>query len=655
MLFLTQIAPCAGKGHHRRGHADQPPRILNLLKERGIRPGQTAGPVPREQRRRARQKQAGERQKRPAEPVLLQNRLLSAVHIQMRQQQAAAQHERQTRHHADGVGEVRRLVGQIGVLSGESDKERARAQHMLARHDRHAGVDARPREVEERHEKPSRAQHEEQRRLRACEDAPRLTDEPLCAQQRRERAKRGGKQRAEQMAHEDARHRQRQQRPPALVPREHLDHREKQQREEDHRQALAQRRADVEVGNPVAAQRVQRRRAQRDAPLMKHAARAEIAHSCRREVDHQLKHAHACRERHAQVAQHGGDVQEQLRIELRRGIAVAQQCRRVNAHGELARAQAGGDALDAVEVEEQIVPVVDARKEQRHAGKQRDGHHRQRVAAALTPDGPRVPGEREQRRQHGARQRCIRRQIAREHARARLVYSDSANLRILRHVHREGHLLAGVRQREGKAHRAVHGGQRPLPVLDERLAQRADRAQGKRLRRGIRHRNLIGAPHQVEAQRLIDRFSRFGRTAVLLVLVPHALARAGTLLFQRHRLLRGCLVLLRLPRADEHLGKLLALKRPGVLASVRIEEDQHQEHQPQRRHAHDLFLHIQTSAQGIRIHDIFIISRRRAMRKNKQPPHRAGLQKQSILPRPAEEDGSSFAVSLAVISSLGAQ
>ena len=516
----------------------------------------------------------------------------------MRQQQAAAQHERQTRHHADGVGEVRRLVGQIGVLSGEAHEERARAQRMLARHDRHAGVDARPRKIEERHEEPRRAQHEEQRRLPARQDAPGFSSEPPRAQKRSQRAQRGGKQRAEQVAHEDARHRQRQQRPPALIAREHLDHRVKQQREEDHRQALAQRRADVEVGNPVAAQRVQRRRAQRDAPLTKHAARAEAAYQRRREVDHQFKHAHARRERHAQIAQQRGDVQEQLGIELRRGIAVAQQRGRVNAHGELARAQAGGDALDAVEVEEQIVPVVDARKEQRHAGKQRDGHHRQRVAAALTPHGPRIPGEHEQRRQHSAGQRRIRRQIAGEHARARLVHGDAVNLRVLWHVHRKGHLLAGIRQREGEPHGAVPGGQRPVAVLDERLAQRADRAQGKLLRRGIGHRHLIGAPHQVEPKRFVHRPARFGRAAVLLILVPHALARAGLLLFKSHRLPRGLLILLRLLRAEEHPGQRLALKRPGILAPVRIEEHQRQEHQPQRRHAQYLLRHIQTSATG---------------------------------------------------------
>ena len=162
------------------------------------------------------------------------------------------------------------------------------------------------------------------------------------------------------MAEHNAGYGKREQRPLFFVSREHLIQCPDQQRKEDHGQALAKRRADIHVGQAIAAQHIEHRCAKRDAAAVHHCTGAEIACGRCSKVDQHFKDAHACCERYAQIAQHGRQIQEDFRIELRRGIAVAQQRGGVDAHGELTCAQACGNAFDAVEMEKQIVSVVDA-------------------------------------------------------------------------------------------------------------------------------------------------------------------------------------------------------------------------------------------------------------------------------------------------------
>ena len=408
MPVVLQITPCRRHAHHRHGDADQPPRKLNLLKECRERTSERADQLPREGIRRANQCHRAQRTECQSRAVLSVHRGFS-LRIAANQQQRTADQQCQPRNHADGIREILRNIRVH--IAREGDKEAARLKHVFLRIQNDARADAVARILHHRHIEPHTAKHRDRRRLQNGEEATLFAHQLGQAERRRDSAKQRTEQRAEQMAHAHARHAQCQQGPLSVVPAKHLIQRPDDEREEDHRQALAQRRARIQIDQPIDAQRIQHARADRRAAAVKDRLCAHIAAQRGKQVDAHLKHADACAERHAHISQNRRNIQEQLRIELRRGIAIAQQRGGMDAHGELPAAQTAGDTLDAVQVEQHIVSVKYAAPEQRHAGKRRRAKHHQRIPPAHAPPRTRIPAQNEQHRQHRAEQRRVCRQI----------------------------------------------------------------------------------------------------------------------------------------------------------------------------------------------------------------------------------------------------
>ena len=257
--------------------------------------------------------------------------------------------------------------------------------HVFRRVEHDARADAVRRILHHRHIEPQAAQRRHTRRQQDGQN-PALSGKQLFdAEHSSQRAKRRAEQRAEQMAHAHARHAQRQQRPAFLVPSEHLVQSQQHHREKDHRQTFAQRRACVEIHQPINAQRIKHACADGGAAAAHQAAHAQITGQRRRQIDARLKHPHARAQRYAQIAQRRRKIEKQFGIKFRRGIAVAQQGGAVNAHGELAVSQAACNALDSVQVKQQIMAVIYAAPEQRHAGKRRRADEDHCVPAVFAP------------------------------------------------------------------------------------------------------------------------------------------------------------------------------------------------------------------------------------------------------------------------------
>ena len=393
------------------------------------------------------------------------------------------------------------------------------------------------------------------------------------------------------MAHAHARHAQCQQGPLSVVPTKHLVQRPDDEREEDHRQALAQRRPRIQIDQPIDAQRIQHARADRRAAAVKDRLCAHIAAQCGKQVDARLKHADACAERHAHIPQNRRNIQEQLRIELRRGIAIAQQRGSMDAHGELPAAQTAGDALDAVQVEQHIVSVKHAAPEQRHAGKRRRAKHHQRIPSAHAPPRTRIPAQNEQHRQHRAEQRRVRRQIGREYPRADLMHRDASNLRAFGRVARDQQSARRICQRKAADRRSCSRRKTPCPILDKGLSPCTHGAKLHVSRRIILNRHIVIAPRQI--QPAVFALRRKERLDVVCARSPKSRfrTRLRRLLFFRHGVLIVLLASLGFLAANQNLIQRFFLIAPCIFVPVRVDEHQRGKRQPERRNGRQLFCH----------------------------------------------------------------
>ena len=467
--------------------------------------------------------------------------------------------------------------------------------HVFRRIEHDARADPVRRILHHRHEEPQRAERRNARRRQHREDAPLPGEQPSGARQRRNRAEEHAEHRAEQVAHAHARHAQRQQRPLPFIPAEHLVQPQHHHREKDHRQAFAQRRARVHVHQPIDAQRIEHARADGDAAAVHHAAHAQVARNRRRQMDAGLEHPNARAQGHAQIAQQRREIEEQLGVKFRRGIAVAQQRRAVDAHGELPVSQPVCDALDAVEVEEQVVPVVNAAPEQRHAGKRRRAEHHRHIPAVFAAALGLIPREHEQRRQHRADERRVSAQIGGKHARADLMHRNGADR--LRVFARQIEIRRGIRQPEDEAQPMQKDVLRlrlvvRVAVFDERLIPGGNDVRIHARRVFVFNRRLIVAPHQVQAAVFALRGQEIVFPFVFAAPEPRVGARLRVLLRQRHRLVSLLLPRVGLLAGDDDLRQLVALVAPRILVPVRIDQRQREQRRPQQHQAQNLFSHI---------------------------------------------------------------
>ena len=203
------------------------------------------------------------------------------------------------------------------------------------------------------------------------------------------------------MAERNARRRQRQRRPAALIPADDLPQRPDEHRQNRHRHGLADRITREHVGKPIHRQRVADGSAGRRAAVMKQPLGRNIHAQRRSQIDGDAQHIAHINQACAAQPHQRKRIEEEIRIEDGGQRAISVVGIAAQPHGELPFPQAAGQIFNACQMPLGIVADIQRLLERRAGSDQHRYTDRQQDARVVRLHAP----GRIQRPEHAQRQR----------------------------------------------------------------------------------------------------------------------------------------------------------------------------------------------------------------------------------------------------------